>query len=512
MQLSREFVEQQKDNLHSVNIGPLHDMPERVLQFGEGNFLRAFVDWKINELNKRGLFNGKVVVVQPLAEGMADALNEQDCVYTLLRRGLQHGQPVEHSDIITSISRAINPYTQWKEFLDCAANPDLRYIVSNTTEAGIAYVDTPKPEDECPSSFPAKITALLYERFAVFHGAHDKGMIIIPCELIDRNGQALKENILRHADAWLLGEHFVKWIRESCYFYDTLVDRIVPGFPGDEVDELYQKLGYEDELLVASELFHLWVIEGNGTAKKELPFTDAGLNVIWTDNLRPYRTLKVHILNGTHTSFAIPAFLAGKNTVRQSLEDEVVGRFIRKAVFDEIVPTLDAPDAVRREFAETVLERFRNPFLKHELLAITLNSISKFKVRVLPSLLRYREMQGTIPPALSFSLAALIAFYRGDYNGSNSLVGWRGGKHYMVHDDPQHLEFLASTHAQFKNNESLLCEAILGNVNMWDIDLNTIPGLTLEIIRHYSNIKHDGILTSLILISEAETNNGSTNF
>ncbi|MBI5473837.1 MAG: tagaturonate reductase [Ignavibacteriae bacterium] len=511
MQLNLEFVKQQKDRLHSVTVGPLHEMPERVLQFGEGNFLRAFVDWKINELNRRGLFNGKVVVVQPLPDGMAEELNEQNCVYTVVRRGLQQGQPVEHSDIITSISRAINPYTHWNEFLACAENPDLRYIVSNTTEAGIVYVETPQPNGECPASFPAKVTTLLFKRFHHFSGARDKGMIIIPCELIDRNGHALKENILAHAESWQLGNDFVQWINESCFFYDTLVDRIVPGFPRDEAEDLYRKLGYEDELLVASELFHLWVIEGNGTARKELRFVDAGLNVVWTDNLRPYRTLKVHILNGTHTSFAIPAFLAGKDTVRQSLEDEAIGRFVQQAVFDEIVPTLDAPDDVRKKFAETVLERFRNPFLKHGLLAITLNSVSKFKVRVLPSLLRYQQAHDAIPQALSFSLAALIAFYRGEFNGSTSLVGWRGGKHYLVQDDPQHLEFFASTHAQCRRDEKKLCETILGNVQLWDMDLNTVPGLTHAVVRHYSNILHDGVMESLAIMSERKTHDDGTN-
>lgn len=327
-------------------------------------------------------------MVQPLANGTVNLLNEQDGLYTMLLRGIRNGKRIERTEIITSVSRGVNPYTDWKAFLDNAHNPDLRYIMSNTTEAGIAYSTTPFPENECPASFPAKVTAFLYERYKKFGASHESGMVIIPCELIEDNGTALRDCVVRHSIDWELEDGFLEWLDGSNYFCNTLVDRIVPGYPKDEIETLTKKIGYEDKLLVSGELFHLWVIQANPKIKDELPFVRAGLNVVWTDDITPYRTLKVRILNGAHTMMAIPSLLAGIDSVKGTVEDPVMKGFIREGLFNEILPTLDASGEVKMDYARNVLERFRNLFIKHYLSSITLNSVSKFRVRVLPSILR----------------------------------------------------------------------------------------------------------------------------
>ncbi|MHB1688364.1 MAG: tagaturonate reductase [Ignavibacteriaceae bacterium] len=483
MQLNRQFIKSNKNLLNNIAIGPLEDMPERIIQFGEGNFLRAFVDWHFNEVNKQGLFNGKVVVVQPLKEGMIDAINNQDGLYTLLLRGIHNGKQIENTEIITSISRGINPYSDWKVFLDCAANHDLRFMVSNTTEAGIAYTKIPFPGNECSVSFPAKVTAFLYERYKKFNGAKDKGMIIIPCELIEDNGDTLHKYILQHAEDWNLENNFIQWIEENNYFFNTLVDRIVPGYPKDEIETLTKRLGYEDKIIVSAEIFHLWVIQGNKIASEELPFVKAGLNVVWTDDIKPYRNLKVRILNGAHTMFTIPSFLSGNDTVQESVEDEVVGDYIEQGLFNEIIPTLNFPEEKKLQFAQEIIERFQNPYIKHYLLSITLNSISKFKVRVLPSLLEYYEMNKQAPEALSFSLAALISFYRG-YCSNNSLNG--SSRKFILNDDAGVIKFFNSLKNQ--NDCDEVVKAVLANESFWNFDLNKINGLTDIVSYYYKSI------------------------
>jgi tagaturonate reductase len=494
--LNRKFLQDHKSQLQGAVVGSLEDLPERVIQFGEGNFLRAFVDWHFHELSKKGLFRGKVVVVQPIENGMVKQLGEQDNVYTLLRRGLQDNAPVEKTDIITIINRGINPYTQWKEFLQCAWNPDLRFMVSNTTEAGIAYIPLPKPRGECPKTFPAKVTMFLYERFRTFQGSPDRGMIIIPCELIKQNGMFLKHAIQHHAIDWNLGAEFNMWLEKHNFFCDTLVDRIVPGFPKEEIDVLTKKYGYRDNMLVTSELFHLWVIHGDERVRKELQFTEAGLNVVW-DDVRPYRTLKVRILNGLHTMFSISSFMAGNNTVLESLNDDVLGKFIAKGLNEEILPSLDVAMEEKMAFAKTVLERFRNPFIKHLVSSINLNSLSKYRVRVLPSLLKYYEKNNTIPPVLSFSLAALISYFEGKREAGNGMTGMRNGVPFPILDDAHVLEFFAQRHALYTNDVPRLCRETLANTSFWDRDLNTIPGLTELITVYVQSIQHDGMRSAL---------------
>jgi tagaturonate reductase len=486
MRLNRQFLESRISELGEINTGPVDKLPEKVIQFGEGNFLRAFVDWQFNELNKKGLFNGRIVVVQPLKNGMIDTLNEQDGLYTLLLRGIQKGEEVEKKEIITSVSRGINPYNDWEEFLKCASNPDLRCMVSNTTEAGIEYVQTPFPENHCPDSFPAKVTAFLYRRFKEFSGAEDRGMIMIPCELIENNGDELKSCVLKHASDWELEEDFIRWLENDNHFFSTLVDRIVPGYPKDEIERITEEIGYEDRMLVSAEIFHLWVIKGDKRVNGELPFEKAGLNVVWTDDITPYRTLKVRILNGSHTMFTIPSFLAGNDTVMESVENEITGAFIKEGLFNEIMPTLDFPEEKKREFAEAVIERFKNPFIKHYLLSITLNSVSKFRVRVLPSLMKYYELNNNVPAVLSFSLAALVAFYKnavGEKTNGNR-------KDYNLKDSPDVIEFFED----YKNGVSaeIMAEAVLKNQSFWGTDLTEVEGLKEKVAVEFSEILNLG--------------------
>jgi tagaturonate reductase len=480
-----------------VTVGPLGPLPERILQFGEGGFLRAFVDWMVDTMNRQGLFNGSVVVVQPIAQGFVPTLNVQDGLYTLLLRGVEAGQVVERTQVVTAISRGINPYADWAEYLACAENPDLRFIVSNTTEAGIAYLAEPRPTDACPQSFPAKVTAFLHQRFTHFAGAPDAGMVIIPCELIDRNGDALKAIVLRLAEEWGLPIAFAAWVREHCAFLNTLVDRIVTGYPKDEAQAITTRLGYEDALLDTGEVFHLWVIEGDKKYAAELPLAQAGLDVLWTDDQTPYRTRKVRILNGAHTMAVLAAYLYGKNTVRECVEDPLISAYMRTGVFEEIIPTLDLPEAEKQAFAAAVFERFANPFICHELLSIALNSVSKWKVRVLPSLTEYVERMDELPRALTFSLAALIAFYRGAEPRDGALVGHRDGAEYLIKDDAAILTAFADAWRTWSNDIPALTDTLLSRTDLWGEDLTAIPGLSTQVAADLYAIVHEGMAMAL---------------
>jgi len=481
------------------------EMPERIIQFGEGNFLRAFVDWMVHEMNEQGLFNGKVVVVQPIPQGKIPELNEQDGLYTLFLRGIQDGKVIEKKEIIHSISRGINPYTNWQELLQCAANPDLRFMVSNTTEAGIAYVDEEQPIDRCPSSFPAKVAAFLYERYKCFSGAPDRGMVIIPCELIDRNGDELKRIVLQYIEKWKLEDSFREWIENCNFFLNTLVDRIVTGYPKEEAEEITARLGYQDKLLDTGEIFHLWVIEGDKRFDEEIPFTKAGLHVLWTDDMAPYRTRKVRILNGAHTMTVLAAYLYGKDTVGECVSDPVIGEYMKRGIFEEVIPTLDLPEEDKRKFAADVLERFANPFIKHYLLSIALNSVSKFKVRVLPSLLDYVHKKRQLPKILSFSLAALIAFYRGVEIKDGALLGDRNGEAYSILDDSDVLEFFAKCWREYGEDQdaAALARKVLGRQSFWGQDLNGIEGLAGFVAKSLKNILDKGMKKAIeeLLIS-----------
>ena len=389
---------------------------ETVIQFGEGGFLRGFADYFFQKLQDKGLFDGSVVIVQPIEKGMCSVLEQQGCEYNLFLRGIDNGQVVDEHTHIDIISRCVNPYENFESYMKLAENPDFRFIVSNTTEAGIEYVDSNQFTDAPARSFPGKLTQLLYKRFRL--GL--KGFIILSCELIDHNGEELEKCCLRYADLWGLGEEFKTWLVQENDFCSTLVDRIVTGFPRDEHEELCRRIGEQDNMMDTAEIFHLWVIQGNH--EDELPLQKAGFHVVWTDNVDPYKKRKVRILNGAHTSMVLGAHLYGLKTVGECLKDEKVSALLRKCIFGEIIPAIgDTED--NRKFGEAVLERFSNPFIKHMLLSIALNSVSKFRARVLPTILEYRDMFGSCPQGLTFSLAALIAFYRtDDANDSQEIM------------------------------------------------------------------------------------------
>ena len=391
---------------------------EKIIQFGEGGFLRGFVDYFFQKLNDKGLFEGSVVVIQPLRNGICGVLEEQNCEYNLFLRGVDNGKVVDEHTHIDVISRCINPYTDYESYLALAKNPDFRFIVSNTTEAGIAFEEDNKLSDTPPKSFPGKLTALLYERFKLSL----PGFIILSCELIDHNGDELLKCCKQYADLWELGEEFKIWLEKENSFCSTLVDRIVTGFPRDEHAALEERIGQKDNMMDTAEIFHLWVIEGDH--EDELPLKKAGFNVVWTDNVDPYKKRKVRILNGAHTSMVLAARLYGLETVGDCMKDEKVSSLLRKSVFEEIIPTIgDTED--NRNFGNAVFERFSNPFIKHQLLSIALNSVSKFRARVLPTILEYKEQKGNYPKILSFSLAALIAFYKTDEaNDSEEIISF----------------------------------------------------------------------------------------
>jgi tagaturonate reductase len=492
--LNRDLAEEKK----LLPVQNSETIPERILQFGEGGFLRAHVDWMIDNLNEKTSFKGRVVLVQPIKTGMLGELAKQDYLYTLFLRGLQDGKVYNEKRVISSISRGINPYDEYAAYLETARNPAIRFIFSNTTEAGIVYTPEgdPRPANTCPASFPAKLTAWLWERYSFFKGDTAGGCLIIPCELIEFNGVKLRDAIRSYAADWNLGADFVSWLEAANTFTSTLVDRVVSGYPKDEAAAITAELGYEDKLLDVGEYFHLLAIQGDKKFEKELPFTDAGLNGIWTGDVTPYRSRKVKLLNGAHTSVSLAGYLAGLETVREYTEDPVLGKFLEKCLFEELVPTVNLPEAERRAFASAVVERFKNPFVKHLCLSIALNSVSKYKVRVLPSLVELIQKQGRVPRGLSFALAALIVFYRVRKKTDGNCFGRTAcGREYPIQDDPDVLETFDGYWNRYRSSRdaAALIREVLSNTHFWDQDLTTLPGLADAVTAHVRGILKDGI-------------------
>lgn len=512
MDLTNALFAQDAELPKDITLPTLKSMPEKVLQFGEGNFLRAFVDWMIEQMNQKGRFNGRVVVVQPIEQGLVDILNTQDGLFTLLLRGLENGRIVESKEIISSISRGLNPYTHWSQFLNCAENTELRIIVSNTTEAGIVYNDEAFTPDQAQVSFPAKLTAFLHWRFTHFKADPDKGLLIFPCELIEQNGSKLRSVVLRLAEQWQLSNEFMDWVKRHNHFFNTLVDRIVTGYPKDDMENLNRELGYQDRLVDTGEIFHLWVIEGDERFQEEFPLTEVGLNVIWTNDLKPYRERKVRVLNGAHTMTFAAAFLSGLDTVREAVKDEVLGRFMRQGIFEEIMPVLSLPEQEKRTFANSVLERFQNPYIHHQWADIALNSVSKFKTRCLPSIIDYAAKMGTSPVLLSFSLAALMVYYKGERFIEGRLESQRPQGSYRVCDDLEVLEFFYNAWNFYnawdvlgpKNGNALeaIVARVLANTRIWGLDLNTLPDLSLQVTQSVRSILTDGMRNALVALLE----------
>ena len=419
------------------------EMKETVIQFGEGNFLRGFFDYFLHVMNKNGLYDGKAVVVQPRAGGKCALLNEQNSRYNLYLRGIENGEVKQEHHFIESISRCVDPYKDFEGYISLALNPDIRFIVSNTTEAGIEFDDSCEFNDKPCKSFPGKLTQLLYRRYK----SGLNGFIILPCELIDNNGDELKRCVLKYAEYWYLEEAFVNWLEKENCFANTLVDRIVTGYPTDETKEIYP----DDKFLNTAEIIHLWVIEGN--FEDELPLKKAGFNVVWADDVKPYKKIKVRILNGAHTALVAGALLSGNETVGEAMNDEVASAFLEKCMKEEILPTIgETEESI--SFASIVFDRFRNPFIQHKWRSIALNSVSKFSVRVLPTIREYDSQNGKYPKGLTLALANLIYFYK---NGNP--------------DDAQ------SVIAAMKNDS---ITEILSNTSLWQADLSHMAEIVTE--------------------------------
>ncbi|MBR6868596.1 MAG: tagaturonate reductase [Bacteroidales bacterium] len=459
---------------------------EKIIQFGEGNFLRAFIEWIIWKTNQKTDFNGSVVVVQPIEKGMVGWLNEQDGLYHLNLQGLQNGQPVDSVDLIDVVSRGLNPYEDFDAYLKLAEQPEIRFVISNTTEAGIAFDPACKFTDKPASSYPGKLTQLLYHRFDYFSGDMSRGLILFPCELIFENGKHLKECILQYIDLWQLGEDFRNWFLNACGVYSTLVDRIVPGYPRDTAEQLCERVGYKDNLLDKAEIFHLWVIEAPKEIAAEFPADQAGLNVLFVPSEAPYHERKVTLLNGPHTVLSPVGYLSGLNTVKECCEDELVGPFVRRVMYEELLPTLNLPKEELVKFADDVMERFRNPFVKHFVTSIMLNSFPKFKTRDLPGLKTYLERMGELPKGIVLGLAAICTYYKGGKRGDDEIV---------PNDDPKILELLQKLWAT--GDIAAVARGVLADEFIWGEDLNQIPGLTALLTTDLTMIHQAGMRAAI---------------
>jgi tagaturonate reductase len=475
---------QLKQKLNRELLDSQEKLPIKIVQFGGGNFMRGFTDYVIDKLNKEKGFNGGIVNVQPTPGGSVHKLEEQDNLYTLFSRGIKKGEIIDTRQVISAIQKSINPYTNYDEFLALAKEEELEFIFSNTTETGITYDESETGYQGPHKNFPAKVTVLLHERFKHFNGDKEKGLRIIPCELIEDNAFALKEIILKYAALWDLEDGFAQWIEQSNYFHNTLVDRIVPGYPKDDVKTYEEQLDYEDQMMVVSEIFLLWVIQDAGNLKKRIPFDKIDEQILVVDDIQPYRLRKVRILNGGHSLMLAPAILSGKETVKESIDDEFIGKFLSETIFNEVNPTLGLDEVELKDFAEEVFDRFRNPFIKHYQASIALYFVSKFKVRIIPSILGYFEINNRLPLNLTFSLASLIRFYQGSY----------GEKILPLNDE----EFIINRFKEIWKNEDYdkIAKLALSETHFWDTDLTQVQGLKAAVAKALWEIDHHDIETA----------------
>ncbi|MBE6974366.1 MAG: tagaturonate reductase [Ruminococcaceae bacterium] len=474
----------------------LESAPEKVLQFGEGNFLRAFVNYWFDVSNEKAGWNGKCCLVQPIAPGLSKLINDQEGLYTLYLRGTENGQKVDRKRVISSVSRCLNPYEKagFDAMMAVAVSDDLEYVVSNTTEAGIVYDPACNLNDEPCSSFPGKLTQVLYKRWQ----AGKSGLVILSCELIDNNGKELQKCVNQYIDQWGLEDDFRAYINEKCTFCSTLVDRIVPGRIRDaaEVARLEQENGYIDPLTDVGEVFGVWNIEGPAWLEEKLPFKRAGVNCPVVPDVTPYKKRKVRILNGAHTGFVLGAYLGGYDIVRDAMHDENVLGYMNKMLFDEILPILPLPKEDVEGFAAAVQDRFNNPFINHELMSISLNSTSKWRARNMPSFLEYIEKFGKLPTCLTMSFAAYIAFFSNEIQELTDagLVCRRPkGNTYVCSDDRWALEFYWN-----HRNDSVedLVHAVMSNEQMWGQDLTGIAGFEAAAVENLKKIRNDGAIAA----------------
>lgn len=466
--------------------------PIKVVQFGEGNFLRGFVDYMIDISNEKGVFDGDVAIVKPIEFGDLKRFHGQDNIYTVMLRGRVEGKPYVEKRVVTSVQKAIDTYGEYDAYMDLAKLDTLQFVVSNTTEAGIVYDETDQFELKPPKTYPGKLTKFLYERFQAFHGAADKGLVVLPVELIEDNGKKLRECVLKLADLWKLGAEFKKWVEEDNIFCSTLVDRIITGYPRAEAGKICEELGYEDNLLDTGEPFSLWVIESEKDISAKFPLDKAGMHVVFTKDQRPYRERKVRILNGAHTSTVLAGYLMGKDIVRDCMHDPLIRKLMETIVFEEIVPTVKLPHQEAVDFANAVFERFDNPFVDHALLSISLNSVSKWKSRILPTFRDNYGKTNTPPKYLTFSLAALMAFYTSDKLEKDALIGDRNGQPYEIHDDRNVLEFFAANSKSKPTAEFV--GLFLANTAFWGEDLTARFGGFAELVtKDLEAIRRDGM-------------------
>ena len=462
------------------------EYPIKVVQFGEGNFLRAFVDFMIDIANEKGVFDVGIAIVKPISFGSLDAFYEQNNLYTVVLRGKEKGKVVNDSRIITSVSKAVDCKDDFDEYMALSRIDTLRFIVSNTTEAGIV-LDENDHFEGLPETYPGKLTKFLYERYNTFSGDKNKGLIILPVELIENNGGKLKECVLALSEIWNLPTGFTEWVNTANVFCSTLVDRIVTGYPRGYADKVCEQLGYGDKLVDIGEPFALWVIESDKDISGELPLDKIGLPVVFTDNQKPYRERKVRVLNGAHTSSVLAGYLYGLDIVRDCMADPVMGKFIRSVVNSEIVPQVNLPQDEVQAFANSVFERFENPFIDHALLSISLNSVSKWKARVLPSFKDYYKNEGKLPKLITFSFAALLAFYSSADLRDDGLYAKRpNGDEYVIHDDMAVLKFFAENckKADFINK-------VCANTDFWGEDLTVYSGFADTVLYWYNAINND---------------------
>lgn len=474
--------------LNRESAGLTSSRPERVMQFGGGNFLRAFVDWMIDHLNKNTDFSGNIVIIKPTERGDYQELRDQDGLFHVVLNGIQQGELVQEKTLVDCVSRVVHPYREWSAYLQLAEADSLRYIISNTTEAGITISETDRFEDHPPKEFPAKLTHWLYHRFDFFQGDPEKGCVLLPCELIEQNGDELRKCILQYADHWELDPAFKSWIKDHNVFCNTLVDRIVSGYPGAEAENLQETLGFEDKLLVAGEYYHSWVIQGPDWLAKEMHFDQTQLGVKFVDDLTTYRVIKVRMLNGAHTAMVPVGYLSGMRSVRETVEEPHLGNYIRQLLHQEVMPTLAAPTRELREFAQAVMDRFLNPSIHHLLISIALNSTSKFRTRLLPSLLDFQEKQGSLPPRIVLALAAMIIFYKGE---------WQGEK-IPLQDDPERIRFFRECWESEEIDPLTISQSVLSQQEWWETDLNTVPGLTQMLARFIELISTKGMYKTLL--------------
>ena len=479
------------------------DRPVKVVQFGEGNFLRAFVDYQVDLANEKGLFNGSVVLVKPISFGTIDNFKKQDCQYTLQLRGRVNGEPYKETRQITAVKDIVSPFVNYEDYINVAKIDTLRFVVSNTTEAGIVFHEDDKFDDKLNVTFPGKLTQFLLARFEAFKGDMSKGLVMLPVELIDDNGIELHKDVLKYIELWKLSDEFKNWVENACIFTSTLVDRIVTGWVRDDAERqaIYDELGYQDNLLDTAEPFALWVIEcpKGKDISAEWPMDKAfadktGMNVIFTDNQKPYKQRKVRILNGAHTSFVLASFLKGNDYVNQSMADPIIRKFMDETIHGEVIPTLTLPKQDLEDFANAVVDRFNNPFIKHALLAISLNSVSKWRARCMPSFLGYVEKYNKLPEHLTFSIAALMAFYSATDLQEGVLKGKRGNDTYDIKDDPEVLKFFAENST--KDTKEFV-HAYLSNENFHGQDLTKVNGLEAKVTEYLDAIRKNGMEKAL---------------